>query len=65
MSFCTSGVLTVGRATTIAHESVITYLRRQDFIAEFTADIADPAEKQATITNFYKLLADSGFNVQS
>ena len=63
VTFCASGVLTVGRATTIARDSIVSYLRRKDFIAEFTDDIADPADKEKAIKDFYVLLAKTGFDV--
>ncbi len=63
VTFCTSGVLTVGRATTIARDSIVSYLRRKDFIAEFTDDISDPADKEKAIKDFYVLLAKTGFDV--
>jgi hypothetical protein len=61
--FCTGGVLTVGKATTIARDSVVGYLKRKDFVSEYTADIVDPAEKEKAIREFYTLLAKTGFNV--
>ena len=64
VTFCASGVLTVGRATTIARDTIITYLRRKDFIAEYTADIAQPEEKEKAIKEFYTLLARTGFEVK-
>ncbi len=63
VTFCSSGVLTVGRATTIARDSIVSYLRRKDFIAEFTCDIPDAAGKEQAIKEFYGLLAKTGFNV--
>jgi hypothetical protein len=64
VTFCASGVLTVGRATTIARDNVVSYLRRKDFIAEYTADIADAADKEKAIKEFYGLLAKTGFDVR-
>ncbi len=64
VTFCASGVLTVGKATTIARESVIAYLRRKDFIAELTADIPDAAGKEQAIKEFYALLSKTGFDVK-
>lgn len=61
--FCTGGVLTVGKATSIARDSVVGYLRRKDFVSEYTSDIAEPAEKEKAIREFYALLAKTGFNV--
>tara|TARA_R110000868_G_scaffold11062_1_gene54306 strand:+ start:1037 stop:2755 length:1719 start_codon:yes stop_codon:yes gene_type:complete len=63
VTFCSSGVLTVGRATTIARDSIVSYLRRKDFIAEFTCDIPDAAGKEQAIKEFYGLLAKTGFKV--
>ena len=63
VKFCASGMLTEGRATEIARERITSYLRRKDFVAEYTADIPDPAEKEAAVRNFYKLLAETGFNL--
>jgi len=64
VTFCASGVLTIGRATTIARDIVISYLRRKDFIAEFTADIPEPTEKEKSIKEFYSLLSKTGFDVK-
>ena len=64
VTFCASGVLTVGRATTIARDTIISYLRRKDFIAEYTVDIQDPAEKEKSIKEFYVLLSRTGFDVK-
>jgi hypothetical protein len=63
VTFCASGVLTVGRATTIARDSVVAYLRRKDFIAALTDDIPDPADKEKAIKDFYVLLSKTGFDV--
>jgi hypothetical protein len=64
VTFCASGVLTVGRATTIARDIVISYLRRKDFITEYTADIPEPQDKEKAIKEFYTLLARTGFEVK-
>ncbi len=64
VTFCASGVLTVGRATTIARDNIVSYLRRKDFIAEFTADIPEPADKERAIKEFYALLSKTGFDVR-
>ena len=64
VTFCASGVLTVGRATTIKRDIIINYLKRKDFIAEYTADIAEPAEKERAIKEFCILLARTGFEVK-
>jgi hypothetical protein len=64
VTFCASGVLTIGRATTIARDTVVSYLRRKDFIAEYTADIGDPTEKEQAIKDFYVLLSRTGFDVR-
>ncbi len=63
VTFCTGGVLTEGKAKSIARDSVVGYLRRKDFVSEYTIDIADPAEKEKAIREFYVLLAKTGFNV--
>jgi hypothetical protein len=64
VTFCASGVLTIGRATTIARDTVVSYLRRKDFISEYTADLPDPADKEKAIKEFYVLLARTGFDVR-
>jgi len=63
VAFCASGMLTEGRATEIARDTVTNYLKRKDFLSEFTADISDPSEKETAIRGFYKLLAKTGFQV--
>ena len=45
VNFCASGVLTEGRATEIARKTITDYLKRKDFVSEYTADIPDPSEK--------------------
>lgn len=65
VTFCASGVLTVGRATTIARDKVVSYLRRKDFIAEFTDGLPDAAAQEQAIKEFYGLLAKTGFDVRS
>ncbi len=57
-------MLTIGRATTIARDTIISYLKRKDFIAEYTADITEPAEKEKAIKEFYVLLSRTGFDVR-
>jgi hypothetical protein len=64
VTFCASGVLTVGRATTIARDNIVSYLRRKDFIAEFTSDIPEMPEKEKAIKEFYVLLSKTGFDVK-
>jgi hypothetical protein len=64
VNFCASGVLTIGRATTIARDTVVSYLRRKDFISEYTADLPEPADKEKAIKEFYVLLARTGFDVK-
>ena len=64
VTFCASGVLTVGRATTIARDTIVSYLKRKDFIAEYTADLSQPEDKEKAIKEFYTLLARTGFEVK-
>ena len=64
VGFAASGVLTVGKATTIARDTIVSYLRRKDFINEFTADIPEPTEKERAIKEFYGLLAGTGFDMK-
>jgi len=63
VSFCAAGFLTEGRATEIARQTITTYLKRKDFVTEFTAGIPDPGEKEAAIREFYRLLTQTGFEV--
>ncbi|MBT5242073.1 MAG: hypothetical protein HOH20_12075 [Rhodospirillaceae bacterium] len=63
VAFCSSGMLTEGRATDIARETVTDYLKRKDFLSEFTTDIPDPKDKETAIRDFYKLLTQTGFQV--
>ncbi|MSO72657.1 MAG: hypothetical protein EXQ84_03485 [Rhodospirillaceae bacterium] len=65
VTFCASGVLTVGRATTIARDTIVSYLRRKDVIAEFTGDIPEAADKEKAIKELYGLLAKTGFDLKS
>ncbi|MCB2108117.1 MAG: hypothetical protein KDE14_10470 [Rhodobacteraceae bacterium] len=64
VSFCAGGVLTEGKAKSIARESVVAYLRRKDFVTEFTVGIDDPSEKEKSIRDFYILLSKTGFDVR-
>jgi hypothetical protein len=64
VSFASSGVLTVGKATEIAREAIVGYLRRKDFITVFIGDLTDPAEQEKAIKDFYTLLARTGFDVK-
>ncbi len=64
VTFCASGVLTIGRATKITRDIIVNYLRRKDFIAEFTSDIPEPGEKEKAIKEFYTLLSRTGFDVR-
>ncbi len=63
VNFCASGVLTEGQATEIARKTITDYLRRKDFVSEYTADIPDPEEKEKAVRDFYKLLSQTGFEV--
>ena len=63
VAFCASGMLTEGRATEITRQNITNYLKRKDFLSEFTADISDPKDKEEAIRNFYKLLGQTGFKV--
>jgi len=64
VAFASSGVLTVGKATTIAREAIVGYLRRKDFITEFSADLPTAEDKEKAIKEFYTLLAATGFDVK-
>ena len=64
VTFCASGVLTVGRASTIARDTIVAYLRRKDFITEFTDGIDEPVGKEQAIKEFYGLLSKTGFDVK-
>jgi hypothetical protein len=64
VSFASSGVLTVGKATTMAREVIVGYLRRKDFINEFTNGLDAAADKEKAIKEFYALLANTGFDVK-
>ena len=64
VAFCAGGVLTEGKAKTIARDSVVAYLRRKDFVSEYTVDIPEPADKERAIREFYGLLAKTGFDVR-
>ena len=65
VNFCASGVLTEGRATEIARKTITDYLKRKDFVSEYTADIPDSGEKEAAVRDFYKLLSQTGFEVSA
>jgi len=65
VNFCASGALTEGRATDISRKTVTNYLRRKDFVSEYTADIPDRAEKEEAVRDFYKLLSQTGFEVKT
>lgn len=63
VQFCTGGVLTEGKAKTIARDTVVSYLKRKDFVSEFTLGIDQPGDKERAIRDFYTLLSKTGFNV--
>lgn len=63
VNFCAADVLTEGKATEIARQTITSYLKRKDFVSEYTADIPDPKEKEAAVRDFYKLLSKTGFEV--
>jgi hypothetical protein len=63
VAFCAAGLLTEGKTTEIARQTITSYLKRKDFISELTADIPDPKEKEEAVRDFYKLLSQTGFEV--
>ena len=64
VTFCTGGVLTEGKAKSIARDTVVAYLKRKDFVSEFTLGIDQPADKEKAIREFYMLLSKTGFDVK-
>ena len=65
VTFCAADVMTEGRATEIARQTITVYLKRKDFISEYTSDIPDPKDKEKAVRNFYRLLAQTGFEVSA
>lgn len=65
VQFCTSGVLTEGKASTMARDRVLAILRQPNFEAKFVADIPDPATKEKSLREFHQLLASSSFLAQA
>lgn len=61
IQFCTSGVLTEGRAFTMARDRVLTLLRQPKFDEKFVADIPDVAQRDKALREFHVLLAKSRF----
>ncbi|MEO5375182.1 MAG: hypothetical protein H7840_13040 [Alphaproteobacteria bacterium] len=61
VQFCTSGVLTEGRAFTMARERVLTLLKQPKFDEKFVADIPDAAAREKSLRDFHLLLARSKF----
>ncbi|MBF0563557.1 MAG: hypothetical protein HQL37_16460 [Alphaproteobacteria bacterium] len=61
VQFCTSGVLTNGKATTMARDRVLTILRQPKFEQKFTADIPDPSAQEKALREFHQILAKTGF----
>ena len=62
VQFCGSGVLTKGKADTMARNVVVTHLRQQAFMEKFTEGIDDAAKKEEVVKSFHQMLAEAGFS---
>jgi hypothetical protein len=62
VQFCASGMLTEGKALTMARERTLSYLRQPNFIGHFTENVSDAARKEEMIRDFYRLLAKAGMS---
>jgi hypothetical protein len=61
VQFCASGILIEGKALAIARDRTTTLLRQPDFVTKYAACVAEPTEVEASIRQFYALLAKAGF----
>lgn len=60
VKFCGSGILMEGKALSIARSRVLHHLRQPNFVENFTKDLAE-GDRDSSIRDFYKLLAEAGF----
>ncbi|WP_413204018.1 hypothetical protein [Rhodospirillum sp. A1_3_36] len=60
--FCGSGILIEGKALTLARSRVLHHLRQPNFVEEFTRDVKEVKERESTVREFYRMLAESGFS---
>ncbi len=61
LRLCIPGVLKSPKALETARQLVIGHLRQPGFDQSYTAGIADPAERQRALRDFYGLLTEAGF----
>ena len=62
VQFCGSGVLTKGKADTMARNVVVTHLRQPAFMEKFTEGIDDMSKKEEVVKSFHQMLAEAGFS---
>ncbi|MGB0694577.1 MAG: hypothetical protein ACPGOY_02940 [Rhodospirillaceae bacterium] len=61
VKFCASGTVMEGKALQIARARVLHHLRQPNFVESFTSDVPDPREKEGRLRDFYRMLAEAGF----
>ncbi|GEO81065.1 hypothetical protein [Pararhodospirillum oryzae] len=59
--FCGSGVLMEGKALSIARMRVLHHLRQPNFVESFSKDLPEN-ERESSVRDFYRLLAEAGFS---
>lgn len=64
VNFLLSGLLTEGRASTLARERIRAHLKRSDFVEAFAADFPDATARERGLREFYALLAKAGFSLK-
>lgn len=62
VKFCGSGILVEGKALALARSRVLHHLRQPNFVEEFTAGVKEPADREAKVREFHRMLAEAGFN---
>ncbi len=65
LNFLLSGVLTEGKASTLARDRIREHLKRPDFVETFAADCPGPAEAETKLREFHALLTRAGLSVHS
>jgi hypothetical protein len=60
--FCGSGILVEGKALALARSRVLHHLRQPNFVEEFTRDVKEGRDREGTVREFHRMLAEAGFS---